>query len=113
VIQRCTDINLRDAWVVWCACGYESLPYIDLEVAQMMAWRHTLGWRISDLRIDLDDDSSCRRKQLFEGDRLGSGALCQFHHLSHCGTHGFSLDENLTLLWALSSFRSLLSAGSV
>jgi len=52
VIQRATDVNLRDCFVVWCVCGYQSLPYVDLEVAEMMAWRHSFGWRISDMRVD-------------------------------------------------------------
>ncbi len=52
VIQRHTDVNFQDCYVVWCSCGFESVPYVHLEVAQMMAWRHSFAWRISDLRVD-------------------------------------------------------------
>jgi hypothetical protein len=50
VIQRCTDINLRDCFVVWCSCDFESPAYLDFDVASAVAWQHAFGNQVSDMR---------------------------------------------------------------
>jgi hypothetical protein len=58
VIELCTDINLRDCWRGWCPCGWETPPFVEIEMAQVECWQHAFADRISDLRVSKNGVSS-------------------------------------------------------
>ena len=58
MVHVATDVNLDDCYQGWCACGWTSPPYTEIEAAQLDCWQHSFGWRISDLRLDPEEISS-------------------------------------------------------
>jgi hypothetical protein len=50
--------DLSNAYRGWCACGWVSPPYIDIEMAQLDCWQHSFSNRVSDMRVDLAEVSS-------------------------------------------------------
>ena len=51
VIHRLLDENGAECFQTTCVCGFESAPFVDVDVAMAEAWLHQFpGGRISDLR---------------------------------------------------------------
>jgi hypothetical protein len=51
VVEMVTAHDYTTAFRGWCACGWETPPYTEIEPAEVDSWRHAFPDHVSDLRV--------------------------------------------------------------